>query len=269
MTTRYVVLSDVHANLPALETVLERAHRYHPDRYLNLGDVIGYGPFPNECVERLAAVGAISVMGNHELIALGRLSDDKCSPAARESLRWTAEQLSDSTRHTLGRQALGARVGPAYLAHGSPQDPQEYVRSDRAAAEHLRWLGREVPEARLLLLGHTHEQWAWCSRSGTALHQRPGTLDLPPGESLLLNPGSVGQSRDARAEARFAVLDLRPDGGGRAVFHSLRYDVSAVRSALRERGLPPDSFHSRPQRRSPAHRVARRILSHLRRGGGG
>jgi predicted phosphodiesterase len=265
VTTRFVVLSDVHANLAALEAVLERAARYRPDGYLNLGDAVGYGPFPNECVERLAAVGAISVLGNHELIALGRLSAERCSPAARASLRWTAEQLTDSTRDILGQQPLARRVGPLYLAHGSPQDPQEYVRGAEAAEAHLRWLGREVPEAHLLLLGHTHEQWAWRPGSGTVLRQRPGVVQLPPGEASLVNPGSVGQSRDTRAEARFAVLDLRPGGGTRVTFESIRYDVPAVRRALRQRGLPPESFHSRPRRQSPAHRVARRILGLRRR----
>jgi predicted phosphodiesterase len=263
--TRYVVLSDVHANLPALEAVLESAGRYRPDGYLNLGDAVGYGPFPNECVQRLAAVGAVSVLGNHELIALGRLSDERCSPAARDSLRWTTDQLTPETRDVLGRHPLGRQVDRLYLAHGSPRDPQEYVRSGEAAADHLRWLGREVPDARLLLLGHTHAQWAWRAGHGTVLHQRPGVVDLPPGERFLLNPGSVGQSRDTRAEARFAVLELGPDGGGQVTFHSIRYDVSAVRAALRHRGLPVDSFHSRPRRRSPARSVARRILSVRRR----
>ena len=95
---RFAILSDIHGNLPALEAALELFARAGVDRYLCAGDLVGYGPFPNECVERIAELGAVCVAGNHDLIALGRLSDDRCIPLARNSLRWTREVLTPATR---------------------------------------------------------------------------------------------------------------------------------------------------------------------------
>ena len=261
---RYVVLSDVHANLHALDAVLSAAEQQRPDAYLSLGDAVGYGPFPNECVERLASLPATCVLGNHELIALDRLPATRCTPFARASLDWTRGQLTDRTRTILSRQPLRARVGPMLLAHGSPQDPEEYVRGADAARGHLQRLGEEEPGARLLLLGHTHEQWAFGARSGTLVQQATGTVELSADEPVLINPGSVGQSRDSRATARFAVLDLSSDEAGagvdRVTLHEVRYDVAACRAALRERGQPVGSCHIRPPRRERARAVARRLL---------
>jgi predicted phosphodiesterase len=265
VSVRYAVLSDVHANLHALEAVLEAAARCSPDAYLSLGDAIGYGPFPEECVERVAEVAHVCVLGNHELIALGRLSDERCTPSARLSLAWTRARLGERTRRVLADQPVRARVGPLLLAHGSPADPQEYVRGAAAGDRQLDQLAEEEPGASILLLGHTHEQWAHARRAGTLLHQRPGTVALPPGEPVLVNPGSVGQSRDRRAEARFAVVDLDEAAGHRVTFHSIRYDVAACRAALRERGLPLDSCHTPPPARLRAQRLAGRVLSAGRR----
>ena len=255
---RYAVLSDIHANLHALDAVLAAAERERPDAYLSLGDVVGYGPYPNECVQRVTELEARCVLGNHELIALGRLSDIRCTPFARESLGWTRAQLTDNTRAFLQEQPVRVREGALVLAHGSLHDPEEYVRSRDAAASQLRRLDVEEPGARLLLLGHTHEQWAFSASAGTLLHQ-PGTVAVPAGDRALVNPGSVGQARDSRAEARFAVLEVDPDAA-RVTLHSVPYDVAGCRAALRERGRPVGSCHIRPPRRERARALARRLV---------
>lgn len=259
---RYVLLSDVHANLHALDAVLEAAARQAPDGYLSLGDAVGYGAFPNECVSRLTAVGATCVLGNHELVALGRLSASRSSTRARQSLDWTRAQLTDDTRALLGEQPLRTQVGELLLTHGSLVDPEEYVRGPSSAEAQLELLQREEPGARVLLLGHTHEQWAYAAGAGSLLHQRPGTASLPAAGPVLVNPGSVGQSRDSRPAARFAVLDL---AAGTVTFWSIPYDVPGAQAALRARGLPPDSCHLRPPARERARGLARRALVPLLR----
>src|ERR1051325_11660096 len=114
------VLSDIHANLPALEAALRFAREAGVDDYFCAGDLVGYGPHPNECVELIASLGVRCVAGNHDLIALGELSDERCIPLARRSLAWTRETLNDASREYL--TTLPRRLdldGGITLAHGS------------------------------------------------------------------------------------------------------------------------------------------------------
>lgn len=258
MSMRYGVITDVHANLHALHAVLDALAREGVDAYLCLGDIVGYGAFPNECVAAVTGLGAVTVAGNHELIALGLLSPERCTPLARESLRWTSDALADETRRRLAALPIRAVAPGVVLAHGSPDDPQEYVRSAGRADELLDRLppGRSGPG--VLLLGHTHEPWAHARQGGTLLRGTAGAVALRPGEAHLLNPGSVGQSRDQLARARFLVLDLDER---LAHFRAIRYDVAGCRAALRSVGLPDRSHHIRPPR---LQRVRQRLARAVR-----
>jgi diadenosine tetraphosphatase ApaH/serine/threonine PP2A family protein phosphatase len=256
---RYALLADVHGNLHALRAALGRLEGLSVDRFLHVGDLIGYGPLPNECVELLAGVGAVGVAGNHELIALGRIPDEGCTPRARQSLRWTREVLSEGTRRYLAALPERALVDGVMLAHGSLEDPTEYVTEPLQAERQLDRLQREEPEARILVLGHTHQPWAYATSRGVLARRAPASVRLGPGGRHLLNPGSVGQSRDRAADARFAVLDL---GRGMAEFHAIPYDLGACREALRRRGLPLDSCHIKPP---PFDRARWAVKRRLRR----
>lgn len=136
---RYAVLSDVHANLPALRAVLGAleglAERI--DRHLVTGDLVGYGAFPNETVELIASLDPVVVAGNHDLMAIGALSHARAGALARRTLEWTASVLSSPSRAYLASLPRTAVVGDALLAHGSIDDPQEYVRTSRRAGELL------------------------------------------------------------------------------------------------------------------------------------
>jgi putative phosphoesterase len=237
---RFGLVSDIHANLHALDAVLLALRQEGVDGYLCAGDLVGYGPFPNECVERIAGLNAVCVAGNHDLIALGELSDQRCIPLAQRSLRWTREVLRDDTVRYL--QALPRRVTVdrnLVMAHGSLDDPQEYVTRPQQAEQQLRQLGTAFPAARCLILGHTHRQ----------LHHTNASA------AWLVNPGSVGQSRDHSPLARFGILDLERT---EVRLLSLPYDAAACRDALRSRRLPPGSCHLTPSR-------ARRYVSGLGR----
>lgn len=253
---RYGVLSDVHGNLHALSAVLDVLVAERLDAYLCLGDTVGYGPFPNECLAAVAGLGATAVAGNHELIALGVLGDARCTALARESLRWTSEVLDEQARHRIAALPLTATSPGVLLAHGSPEDPQEYVTTAGRANELLDRLPEVGPE--VLLLGHTHQPWAHARDGGTLLRGAAGTVALRPGERHLLNPGSVGQSRDRRALARFLVLDLE---ARLASFRAVGYDVAGCRGALARAGLPERSHHTPPPR---FDRVRRRLARLVR-----
>jgi predicted phosphodiesterase len=255
---RYGVIADVHGNLHALEAALAFLATEDVDAYLCAGDLVGYGPLPNECVRRVLGLPVTCVAGNHDLIALGRLGDERCIPLARASLRWTRTVLDEDARALLAGLPLGAQERDIALCHGSLDDPQRYVTSEPAARS---CLARLPAGADLLVLGHTHHAMAVGERRGMVLRDATGSVPLPPGERMLVNPGAVGQSRTADPSARVMVLDT---AARTAAFHALPYDVAACRRALRERGLPAASCHLPPSRWRGAASAVRRALRRQR-----
>jgi predicted phosphodiesterase len=250
---RYGVVSDVHGNLPALEAALAALDRAGVDRILCPGDLVGYGPRPNECVARIASLDppALVVAGNHDLMAVGRLAADGLGPLPRQTLEWTWEVLEGEARRYLeGLPTIAATTDGAAVAHGSLADPAEYVRDCAAAREQLSLLESHYPAARLLILGHTHRPLACASRA--ELDAR-GEAELSPADGpWLLNAGSVGQSRERRAVARTLVVDT---GAERATFLEVEYDVDAVKRQLRAAGLPEHACHLKPDRRARLRRL--------------
>jgi len=253
------VISDVHGNLHALEAALRVLAKAGVDEYLCAGDLVGYGAMPNECVAAVADLGARCVVGNHDLIALGRLPDDRCSTLARESLRWTRDELSSASRAFLERLPLTlVAPGGVVVGHGSLDDPRQYVRDDAQRAEQLRILERRHENARVLVLGHTHRRVAHAQRRGRVRPAFDGSVDLGAADRHLLNPGSVGQSRQRTARARFMVLDLAQSI---VRFYAVRYDIAGCRRALLQRGLAPESSHVKPTPvRDRAHALRRAAI---------
>jgi len=267
---RYGVVADIHANLHALRAALARLRREGVDAWLCAGDVVGYGPHPNECVETIADLGCVCVAGNHELLVEWRLDERTVGRLARETIGWTRAVLRDDCRAYLAALPLVATAPGIVMTHGSLRSPAEYVRRDGEAAQQLGLLAREHPAARVLVLGHTHEPWVHGERAGTLARGPAGAVALAPGDRYLLNPGAVGQSRErARAPSALCMtldldLDLEPAG---VRLLAERYDVRASRAALRRHGLAPDAIHIRPGALAAARRRGRRVLrSSLRRG---
>ena len=251
---RYGVLADIHGNLPALEATLAALRAQSVDGYLVAGDLVGYGPFPNECVERVSDLDATCVAGNHDLIVLGRLSDQHCISMARETLAWTRDVLRKDAQAYLETLPIRTRApGGVVVAHGSLDDPERYIARPDQAAEQLRRLRAEGSEAKVLVLGHTHRARAYGERQGAVSTLGRAPVALQAKQAWLFNPGAVGQSRELRARARYMVLDLER---GQAAFHAIGYDVEACRRALRRQGLPSRTYHLRP---SPIRRVLRAL----------
>ncbi len=258
---RYGVLSDVHGNAFALRAAVDRLTRVGVDGWLCAGDLVGYGPQPNECVARLAELGAIGVAGNHELLVLGRLPLDRAGRLARETTPWTRAALRADSRAYLAGLPLTVRLGELVMAHGSLDDPQRYVTAPDQARRELAALHRTDPAARVLVLGHTHRPWLFHETAGTA---PAADTTLPPAGRLLVNPGSVGQSRQREwvPRARFALLDL---DRGEVRFFTEPYDVAGARAALRAQGLPGSGIHVPPGRLRAVPRRARALFRYARR----
>lgn len=251
---RVGVLADVHGNLHALEGLLAALAPNEIDRYVVAGDLVGYGPHPNECIERVRSLEAVCVAGNHDLIVLGALSDERCIRLARESLRWTREVLSRDAHAYLAQLPRRARIGDLHIAHGALDDPEVYTRTADVVRPQLERIARESGASALLVLGHTHRPFAF-SLGGGRMSVRAGTSFRLPVEPVLLNPGSVGQAREVRALARGLVLDVSERT---ARFVAVPYDVRGCRRALEEAGLSPSSCHLRPSPLRRALRLTRR-----------
>jgi predicted phosphodiesterase len=229
---RIAVLSDVHSNLHALEAVLADVDAGGFDALWFLGDLVGYGPRPNECAALLQERAAICLAGNHDLVVLGRIPIDSFVGEAAAAARWTQEVLDDTARSFL--EALEPRaVGPdAELFHGSPRDPVwEYVLGDEAAAAAFA-----LTTAPLVLIGHSHVALEISNGDELRGEQAPAGTELELGRlRRLLNPGSVGQPRDGDRRAAWLEIDI---AASRATFRRTDYPVERTQDEMREAGLP-------------------------------
>jgi diadenosine tetraphosphatase ApaH/serine/threonine PP2A family protein phosphatase len=228
---RIGVLSDIHANLPALDAVL--AAMPSVDALWQLGDVVGYGPSPNEVVARLREAGAEGVRGNHDAAALGELETEDFNVDARRAIEWTRSVITDDTRTWLGARPQRAELAGFTLVHGSPRDPiWEYVTSTPVARA-----GIDAMQTRSGLHGHTHVPIAFVLEDGRLDAVAPGdgsTLTIA-GRRILANPGSVGQPRDGIPTASWLVLDTDSDA---ITWHRTAYDVEVVQRAMIQAELP-------------------------------
>lgn len=240
---RVLVLSDIHANLAALEAVLADANTLGYDEVWCLGDVVGYGPDPNECIERLRALPnkLICVAGNHDWAALGRLDIEDFNPEAQRAVQWTQAALTPSHRAWLENLPDTPIVLGRYtIAHGSPRHPVwEYILTPSVA--HSNFAHFSTPYC---LVGHTHipiiyrlsenetESRAHCQ----ALNPIPNHwIALAGSHRLILNPGSVGQPRDSDPRASYALLDVEDELW---MYRRLPYPVELTQMRMREAGLP-------------------------------
>jgi len=232
---RIALLSDIHANLAALEAVA--ADLPAVDETWVLGDIVGYGPQPNEVIAMLQAMGARSVLGNHDGAAIGTVDAAHFNPDARAAIEWTATVVDANSRAYIASLPEVRRDGDLTAVHGSPRDPiWEYITGPAVAAANF-----DEFETRLCLFGHTHLPVVFADAAGgvEVTPGVPGTTVELGGDRSLLNPGSVGQPRDGLRDAAYAILETG-DGpnGGTVAFRRVRYDIDRTQRLMRDLGLP-------------------------------
>jgi predicted phosphodiesterase len=237
---RILVLSDLHANATALETALTAANGRW-DRVVCLGDVVGYGPDPNEVTSKIRELDAETIRGNHDKAATGLMATDDFNPVAKAAVDWTRSQLSPENLKWLAELPHGPlEVNGIVLVHGALQDEDEYVFTPAQALE-----GLLDSAAGVTFFGHTHHQGGF-SYSNTSNNLEMLNLRPRPSESVsalrtagglryLLNPGSIGQPRDGDARAGFAIADLEHEI---VEFWRVPYEIAAVQSRMRAARLP-------------------------------
>lgn len=242
---RIAIISDIHGNLQALDAVLDDIARLGVHEIICLGDVIGYGPQPEHCIERLAGRCMVSVRGNHEDALFDAKVADGFNAVARTAIEWTRKRLTPPHMQSLAHMRLVFDRSPYLICvHDTPVPPSTtgYVGDPLTAGLAFRGV-----DARVCLVGHTHVPMAFHTESERC-EDRLGPCDveatiLHAGEPFslrsvgrhILNPGSVGQPRDGDPRASYGLLDLKE---GTFELRRLTYDVSEAQRQMRRAGLP-------------------------------
>jgi predicted phosphodiesterase len=236
---RYLVLSDVHANATALAAALAACEGQW-DQVVCLGDVVGYGPDPNEVVEQVRGLVNAIIRGNHDKAVCGLGDLEDFNSVARSAVEWTRRQLRPENLRFLAELPAGPlQIDGLTLVHGAFHDEDEYVFVPEQAMD-----GLLVAPGAVTFFGHTHLQGGFSFRESELdmiplkplrTEARFSPLHLEEGSRYLLNPGSIGQPRDGDARAAFAIVD-----SDQAVveFWRVSYDIRSVQERMRRAGLP-------------------------------
>jgi predicted phosphodiesterase len=233
---RVLIVSDIHSNYTALETVLAVAGSF--DQLWNLGDTIGYGPRPNECVMSMRIYADIMIGGNHDLACLGKVDLTDFNPDARTANIWNGEQLESNNRALLDALPPMREIDERFLvAHGSPREPVwEYLLSRPQAEDNF-----ELFENQVCFIGHSHVPLIFRRHPDGAcdepmLADADKVVELETGYRYFLNPGSVGQPRNQDPRAAYAILDT---DANTVEFKRIEYDIAQTQRQMREARLPP------------------------------
>ncbi len=242
---RVLLLSDIHANLEAMEACLEVAPPH--DVVINLGDVVGYNASPNEVCERVRAMGGTIVRGNHDRACSGLTDVSEFNMVAAMSARWTQSTLLHENLEWLRELPQGpqfrSELPGIEFVHGSPRDEDEYLLNASTAMANFRMSGH----ADRIFFGHTHLQSGFAFENGhirtfTPVYTEEDvaefTIPLARGERYLMNPGSVGQPRDGDWRAAFALYERYGDGEGAVTFYRVPYNVGETQRRIIAANLP-------------------------------
>lgn len=229
-----LLLSDIHSNLAALEAVVQDAEtHFECTETWVLGDLVGYGPHPAECLSLLSSIQVFAVAGNHDLAVAGVISTEVFNPLAAAAVSWTQNVLDDTHLDQLRELPTRLERRGITLVHGSPRDPiWEYILDAGAANQAL-----DDVETRGLAVGHTHVPVIFKRPANDAESDQsaePGWRSLR-GSKYMVNPGSVGQPRDGNPKACYAVLDLDQES---IAYRRVEYDHELTARQIREAGLP-------------------------------
>ncbi len=229
---RYAVVSDLHSNLEALEAVLKEVQKEGVDQLLCAGDLVGYGPDPAACLERLRKEGVQSVSGNHDLAAVGQMDLEWFNPYARAAAEWTMNHLPEREKQYLKDLPLIRKEGPVTLAHGSLHEPEQfhYLFDPEEAEPSLKL--QETPVA---FIGHTHVPRIFIQTEEGISLLDAGSIDLDPRSKYLVNVGSVGQPRDRDPRAAWCLYDEKAQ---HLEIRRVDYPIAQTQAKMRKARLP-------------------------------
>lgn len=229
---RYAVVSDIHGNWESLQAAF--ALMRPDDKILCLGDTVGYGPNPNECVRAIRERASECVLGNHEVAAVDNFGVEYFNPAARTAIQWTQGVIDRENVTWLNGLGYEVRFPEFLLVHGAPVNYFEYILSKRQAKAAF-----ERTDAPLIFIGHTHvAEYYSLDPDGTIEHehrQRGGELSLEPGKRYIVDVGSVGQPRDLNPQPSFVFYEPEKR---HIEWVRYEYPIAAVQEKILKAGLP-------------------------------
>jgi len=230
---KYAIFSDIHSNLDAFNAVLEDIEKQNVDKKLFLGDIVGYGPYPNESIELLKENTDVMLAGNHDWAAIGKVDTSYFNPYAVASMEWTEKKLTDDNKEFLKSLYPSAEVDNIQLSHATPAEPEEwrYIMSMQDALDNYSAITKNV-----CFIGHSHQPVIIEFTNETTLAPiRDTSKVLTKERKYIVNVGSVGQPRDSNADACYVLFD---SDSGFVEYKRIPYDIPAVQKRMEEIGLP-------------------------------
>lgn len=235
---RLAILSDIHGNLEALESVLKAARAEGVEGFWHLGDIVGYNADPIACLEALRDCGARGVQGNHDLAVLDPQIAESFNVLAYEAIHYTIQQLNSGHLAQLHALPLCRTMEGALLCHGTPETPHSYILNLYQARRTFNLMKKKFPGIHLCFFGHTHQQKVWLQDPRgkvTAYEFSEKTLILSSQNLYLINPGSVGQPRQRDHRAHFVIFDSDHHS---VTFRAVPYNVKQAQEKILRAGLP-------------------------------
>lgn len=228
---RFALFSDIHGNLEAFESVLKDIDTIGVDEYLCLGDIVGYGANPEDCVQMVKDSGALTVVGNHDHAAIGRLDISLFNQYARDAVVWTSNHLSESSAEYLSKLSFVEHLTDFVMVHGSLQAPEafNYVQTVREAQYTFRLMDKNI-----CFCAHSHVPLAFFD-TDPMTYSLDEMIYLESDVKTIVNIGSVGQPRDERPEASYAIFDSDKN---EIEIRRVEYDIGRAADKIKEAGLP-------------------------------
>jgi len=229
---RYAIFSDVHSNLEAFTAVVEFYRNQRVDEFIFLGDIVGYGADPCECVSILKDLGAVSLCGNHDLVMVDKFDLNYFNPNAIAAVRWTKPRLREEDKEFLSLLPLMQEKEDFVCVHGSLDRPAEfrYVKNSDDAAKNF-----SILEKKILFVGHSHYQWVCESSADMITENTDEVIKISPRSRYIINVGSIGQPRDGDWRAPACIYDTDEE---KVSFTRIAYDVETAAKKIVDAGLP-------------------------------
>ncbi len=230
---RYAIFSDIHSNLEALEAVLEAYQKEGIDKYLCIGDVVGYGADPQTCIDKVNSVAMITVAGNHDWAVVDLFPPDNFNPLPKEAIFWTKKHLPENGKAFLRALKLIYVIENFVLVHGSLDNPQNfnYLTNVCDCAASF-----ELLKSNVCFIGHTHVPGIFIQdKQGNSYYENQDYIEIEPQNKYIINVGSVGQPRDSNPAAVYCIYDTDKK---QVQIKRIDYDVQTARKKIIEAGLP-------------------------------
>ncbi len=230
---KYVILSDIHSNLEAFEAV-EKAFEAQKvgENIICVGDTVGYGADPNECVRKIASLNAKNILGNHDAAVIDKTDITYFNEVAKDAVYWTVDNLNTSSRSYLEKLELIYDADPFTVVHGTLHNPEEFIYM-MGVQEALRTFG--IMERKICFIGHSHVPGVFVLKEEEVSYVEPGKIKLEKDAKYIINAGSVGQPRDGDNRACYCIYDSEKE---EINFYRVEYDIKSAQKRILDAGLP-------------------------------